>query len=107
MVQWGGAHVWKVGGEKGKLFAVAGWGEQDGGNPNITFKCSDLSFEILKEQRGMRPAPYLASRGLKWIQITDHGALSDADLKAYLLQSYQLAARNLTRKARIAWGIGD
>ena len=24
VVQWGGAHVWKVG---GKVFAIAGWGE--------------------------------------------------------------------------------
>ena len=37
-VQWDGAHVWKVGGSKGKVFAIASrW---DGPNLDITFKCS-------------------------------------------------------------------
>jgi predicted DNA-binding protein (MmcQ/YjbR family) len=55
--------VWKVG---GKVFAIAGWG--DGEALAVTFKCSELSYDLLKEQAGLRPAPYLASRGMKWIQ---------------------------------------
>src|SRR5262245_20691972 len=62
LVQWGGSHVWKVG---GKVFAIAG---DEEGRLRVSFKVSDLAFEILKERRGLRPAPYLASRGLKWIQ---------------------------------------
>jgi YjbR len=60
VVQWGGAHVWKVGGLKvGKVFAIAWFdGSVDQG---ITFKCSPMSFELLKEQEGCRPAPYLAA----------------------------------------------
>lgn len=61
-VQWGGAHVWKVG---GKVFAIAGWDE--GAVPYVTFKCSDIAYHILKEQAGLLPAPYLASRGMTWI----------------------------------------
>ena len=57
VVQWGGSHVWKVG---GKVFAIGGWSEAE---PRFTFKVSDVSFEVLKEQPGLRPAPYLASRG--------------------------------------------
>ncbi len=61
VIQWGGSHVWKVG---GKVFAIGGWAER---TPAFTFKVSDTSFEVLKEQSGLRPAPYLASRGMKWI----------------------------------------
>ena len=42
VVQWGGAHVWKVG---SKVFAIA-WPAK--GGPHITFKCSALSFELLR-----------------------------------------------------------
>jgi predicted DNA-binding protein (MmcQ/YjbR family) len=63
VVQWGGAHVWKVG---GKVFAIAGWNDSD--ELAVTFKVSELAFDILREQPGLRPAPYLASRGMTWIQ---------------------------------------
>ena len=63
IVQWGGCDVWKVG---GKVFAIGGW--DDGAAARFTFKVSDISYEVLKEQLGLRPAPYLASRGMKWIQ---------------------------------------
>jgi predicted DNA-binding protein (MmcQ/YjbR family) len=62
VIQWGGADVWKVG---GKVFAIAGWA---GGHPTgITFKVSRIAFEVLRELPGLRPAPYLASRGMSWI----------------------------------------
>ncbi len=61
VVQWGGSHVWKVG---GKVFAIGGWHD---GEPSFTFKVSDIAYEMLRGQPGPRPAPYLASRGLKWI----------------------------------------
>ena len=64
VVQWGGAHVWKIG---GKVFAIGGWSKEE--HPYITFKCTQLGFEMLKEQPGLRPAPYLASRGFTWIQM--------------------------------------
>lgn len=95
VVQWGGAHVWKVG---GKVFAIA-W-EQESGPPHVTFKCSALSFELLNDQNGCRPAPYLASRGMLWIQRTSATSVSDRDLKGYLKESHRLAALNLTKKLR-------
>jgi predicted DNA-binding protein (MmcQ/YjbR family) len=103
VVQWGGAHVWKV---SSKVFAIAGWQER-GRAPHITFKCSRLSFELLKEQKGCRPAPYLASRGLLWIQRTGKESLSDEDLKGYLRESHRLAAANLTRKLRQKLGLAQ
>ena len=105
VVQWGGAHVWKIG---GKVYAIGGMGSKGVTNPNIqavTFKVTPLSYDILKEQEGLRPAPYLASRGMKWIQYYDEGGLSDEDLKAYIERSYELVAAKLTKKLRAELGI--
>jgi predicted DNA-binding protein (MmcQ/YjbR family) len=74
VVQWGGSHVWKVG---GKVFAIGGWQIDE---PSFTFKVSDIAYEMLKEQPGLRPAPYLASRGMKWIQHFAKPGLSDGAL---------------------------
>jgi predicted DNA-binding protein (MmcQ/YjbR family) len=98
VVQWGGAHVWKVGGHKGKLFAVC-WDDAKG--TQITFKCSQMSYDLLKAQEGLRPAPYLASRGMTWIQWFNDATLDDAALKDYLRESHRLAAQNLTKKQRL------
>jgi predicted DNA-binding protein (MmcQ/YjbR family) len=93
--QWGGAQVWKIG---GKLFAAM-W-DGDDKNAGVTFKASPASFEILGVQPGLRPAPYLASRGLKWIQRFTDESMGDEDLKAYLRRSYELVLAGLPRKQR-------
>ena len=101
VVQWGGAHVWKVG---GKVFAIGGW---DDGDVRFTFKVEPLSYEVLQHQEGLRPAPYFASRGMKWIQHYAEPGLSDEELKDYLRQSYRLVARGLTKKKRAELGLLD
>ena len=100
VVQWGGAHVWKVG---GKVFAIGGW--SDGEEPHITFKTSPLSYDILKEQPGLRPAPYLASRGMKWIQHYEAPGLTDTELRDYLRESHRLVAAGLSKKRRRELGL--
>src|ERR1700743_2509766 len=76
VVQWGDASVWKIG---GKVFAIGGW--SNGKHFAVSFKCSKTSFSILSELPGLRPAPYLASRGLSWMQRVDDSALDDASLQ--------------------------
>lgn len=99
VVQWGGASVWKVG---GKIFAVNSvWGAGD--DDKISFKCSDLGYEVLKEQPGLIPAPYLARA--RWIQVVDPGAMSDKDLKANIAAAYRIIAGKLTRAKRAELGI--
>ncbi|CAN2536235.1 hypothetical+protein [Methylocapsa aurea] len=99
VVQWGGSHVWKVG---GKVFAIGGWDE---GEPRFTFKVSDIAYEMLKEQPGLRPAPYLASRGLKWIQHFAEPGLSDGTLRDYIRESHSIISRGLSRKKRVELGL--
>ena len=102
VVQWGGAHVWKVG---GKVFAIAGG--NDGDVLAVTFKCSPMSFDMLKQQRGLRPAPYLASHGMLWIQRTSSASMDDAALKDYLGESHRLASLNLTKKTQRELGLNS
>jgi len=97
--QWGGSHVWKIG---GKVFAVGGWAD---GTPAYTFKVSDIAFEFLRDQPGLRLAPYLASRGMKWIQHYAEPGLTDAELRDYLQESYQIVSAGLTRKLRAELGL--
>jgi len=92
VVQWGNAHVWKVG---GKVFAIGGWVQDT--QPAFTFKTSDLNFGFLIECEGYRPAPYFANRGMKWIQQFDSNKEKDEDLRYYLTESYRLVSLGLTK----------
>lgn len=99
VVQWGNADVWKVG---GKVFAICGWAD---GKDAFTFKVTPLAFEVLQDQPGIRPAPYLASRGMKWLQHFAAPGLSDPELKQHLDVSYDLVAAGLSKKKRQELGI--
>lgn len=101
VVQWGGAHVWKVG---TKVFAIGRWVEDDA-DMHVTFKTSDLSYDLLKEQPGCRPAPYLASRGMKWIQRTGPAGLDDSALCDYIAESHRLVAMGLPKSVRKSLGL--
>jgi predicted DNA-binding protein (MmcQ/YjbR family) len=102
VVQWGGAHVWKVG---GKVFAIAWDDDPLARAPLVTFKCAPASFEMLSEMPGLRPAPYLASRGLKWIQRTSAETLDDDGLRAYLAESHRIVAAGLSKRQQSALGL--
>lgn len=100
VVQWGNADVWKVG---GKVFAICGWND---GHDAFIFKASDIAFEVLQDVPGIRPAPYLASRGLKWLQIYDLPGLSDVELCEHIAYSYDMIVSNLTKKKRAELKLG-
>lgn len=99
VVQWGNSDVWKVG---PKVFAMCGWND---GKDAFTFKVSDIAWEILPDMPGLRPAPYLASRGMKWIQHYEAPGLSDTELKAHLTASYDMVKAKLTKKLRTDLGL--
>tara|TARA_R100000656_G_scaffold122930_1_gene98951 strand:- start:1886 stop:2269 length:384 start_codon:yes stop_codon:yes gene_type:complete len=102
VVQWGGAHVWKVG---GKVFAIGGW--EKAGTSAFTFKASELNFEILRNQPGFRPAPYLASRGMRWIQQYDAPEEADEALQYYLKESHRIVSLGLTKKMQRELGLNQ
>jgi len=99
VVQWGNADVWKVG---PKVFAICGW---NAGLDAFTFKVGDIAFEVLGGEPGIRPAPYLASRGMKWLQVYEAGALSDASLREHIVMSYDLVVAGMSRKMQVELGV--
>jgi len=66
---------------------------------------SDIAYEMLKEQPGLHPAPYLASRGMKWIQHFAKPGLSDRALRDYIRQSHSLVSLGLSKKKRNELGL--
>ena len=100
VVQWGDADVWKVGkaeAKHNKVFVVGGW-NKDSDSFAVSFHCSEIAFEMLRDTPGCRPAPYLASRGMTWIQRFNDEGVSDKDLKDYIENSHRLMSRKLTKK---------
>ena len=97
VVQWGGAHVWKVG---GKVFAIASpWGpDRPDGTFKVSFKCSEIGLEILRDRPGVIPAPYLARGG--WMQVQERDAVKGVELRGFIKASYAMVAAKLTRAKR-------
>jgi predicted DNA-binding protein (MmcQ/YjbR family) len=92
VIQWRAAHVWKAG---GKVFAIGGWEKVENGA--FTFKIYELNFHFLSDKMGYRPAPYLASRGMKWIQQYDVPDTKDDDeLLYYLSKSHRIVSLGLS-----------
>ena len=101
VVQWGGASVWKIG---GKIFAIASLKamEEAPDCPCISFKCSELAYEVLPGQKGIIPAPHLARA--KWVQLTSPDAMSDEDIKLHLDAAYEIIAGKLSKRVRAELG---
>ena len=100
VVQWGGSHVWKVG---GKVFAIGGWQDAE---PSFTFKVSEISYELLKEQLGLRLGALSCVARPKWIQHFEKPGLSDDELLDYIGQSHVIVSLGLSKKKRIELGLG-
>ncbi|ESQ87658.1 hypothetical protein ABAC460_18455 [Asticcacaulis sp. AC460] len=99
VVQWGGSDVWKV---SGKVFVIAG---EEGDHFAVSFKVSQLAFEALRDHPDCRPAPYLASRGMKWIQYYRGDVMDDGELEDLIRQSHAIVAAGLPKKTRVSLGL--
>ena len=102
VMQWNNAHVWKVG---GKVFAIAGLGKDS--EATFTFKTSEQNYYFLSEKDGYKPAPYFASRGMKWIQQYQGNAEMDEELRYYLSESYRIVSLGLTKKKQKELGLNQ
>ncbi len=60
----------------GKVFAIGGWMTERSLHHIQSLR---YRYEVLKDQPGLRPAPYLASRGMKWIQHYAKPGFSDGE----------------------------
>lgn len=103
VMQWGESHVWKVG---GKVFAIGGW-HKDEEKAAFTFKVSEHNYDVLKEQPGFRPAPYLASRGMKWIQQYEYSGELAEQLKYYIQESHRIVSLGLSKKKQKELGLNQ
>ncbi len=86
--------AYKVG---GKMFAVIG------GMGGISFKVSDIAYEVLTESGRARPAPYMARA--KWVNLDDPSDWPDDELAEHLRIAHGLIAAKLTKKARRDLGL--
>ena len=93
--QWRDDSVAKVG---GKIFCLL---DRDPGE--IWLKVSDMSFDLMVEMTGIRPAPYFARAG--WVAISHESDLTEDDLRAYITEAHRLVASKLSRKLRDELGL--
>ena len=89
-----GHDAYKVG---GKMFAVVG------GEGSLSFKVSDVAYEVLTETGRARPAPCMARA--KWVNLDDPSDWPDDELADHLRIAHGLIAAKLTKKARAELGL--
>jgi predicted DNA-binding protein (MmcQ/YjbR family) len=86
--------AYKVG---GKMFCMVG------GSGSISFKVSDIAYEVLTESGRARPAPYMARN--KWVNLAQIDDWADDELAEHLAIAHGIVAGKLTKKARAALGL--
>jgi len=74
-----------------------------GARGGLSFKVSDIAYEVLTEDGRARPAPYLARA--KWVHLDDISAWPDDELAEHLAIAHGIIAAKLTKKARAALGL--
>ena len=92
-LQWEDALCFKV---AGKIFATLNL--ELSSPAQLSFKCSPERFAELLEIEGISPAAYVGR--YKWVALEDLNALSQADLKDCIRESYELVLAKLPRKKK-------
>lgn len=81
----------------GKMFVMV---DAEGG---VSFKVSDIAYEVLTETGRARPAPYLARA--RWVNLPDPEAWNDDELAGHFAIAHRIVAAKLTKKARAGLGL--
>ena len=81
----------------GKMFCMVG---AMGG---ISFKVSDIAYEVLTGSGHARPAPYMARN--KWVNLPRIDDWPDDELAEHLAIAHGIVAAKLTKKARAELGL--
>jgi len=90
-VLWQKDLVFKIG---GKMFTVIGL--DAGPASQFSFKCTPEEFAELTECDGIIPAPYAAR--YHWVAVLAAGALSQAEVKRLIKDSYEMVRAKLPKK---------
>ncbi|WP_426029102.1 MmcQ/YjbR family DNA-binding protein [Brevundimonas sp. TWP2-3-4b2] len=80
-----------------KMFAMVG------GMGGVSFKVSDIAFEVLTEAGRASPAPYLARA--RWVNLPQIDDWADDELADHLAIAHGIVAAKLTKKARVSPGL--
>lgn len=91
-IQWDNDLLFRIG---GKIFAVA---SLETSPTRLSFKCAPEKFDELIEVEGIIPAPYMARN--KWVLLERLDALSDAEIKSLVKNSYDMIFAKLPKKIR-------
>ena len=104
VVQWKGAHVWKVGCsdegwvKRAKVFAIGA----DRGGFRFSFKPSQMLGEVLRGDGRVSPAPHLGRAG--WLSARGDGLDGEA-ARTWIAVSHETVAAGLTRRDRGVLGL--
>lgn len=96
-IKWGDHRVFVV---REKMFAMLSGAS---GPKALSFKCSDIAFELLTQQDGVAPAPYM--QRMKWVRLETINALPDDELRARLKEAHALIVSKLPKKTRAELGM--
>lgn len=97
--QWGNASVGKIG---GKIFAAFNiWNDED--IWQISFKCSDMGFEMLPTLNKISKAKYLARA--KWVSVLPTSELSEEEIKNYIIDAHKIISQKLSKNLRQELGL--
>ena len=84
----------------GKMFVMVG---DTGG---VSFKVSDIAYEVLTETGRARPAPYLARANWVNIETPDQAPdWTDEDMAGHFASAHAIIAGKLTRKQKAELGL--
>jgi predicted DNA-binding protein (MmcQ/YjbR family) len=92
-IKWGADLVFSV---AGKMFCVLDTTPiGSGGNGRLSFKVEDARFLEFTDRPGIIPAPYMARA--HWISLTTSKAMTVAETKTLIRQSYELVFAKLPK----------
>jgi predicted DNA-binding protein (MmcQ/YjbR family) len=74
-----------------------------GESGGVSFKVSDIAYEVLTEAGRARPAPYLARA--RWVNLETLDAWPDDEMADHFRTAHAIIAGKLTKKLRAELGI--
>ena len=97
VILWENDLVFKIG---GKMFAVIGL--ESASDHCLSFKCTPEEFATLTERASVIPAPYMARA--HWVSLETEDAMTPAEIKRGIRQSYDLVFAKLPKKTQAKLG---